>query len=533
MHFDQLLALVEDQTLQLLLGSPALRLLKALDPGILRPSLLRAVVKDLHAPEDLMRDPRKRKLLLDLLPSSDASTLAAELGGDTHDTYQYLDDVKIARNSPREAALFAFFGVVPIEVAEEFVPDLGTVGPESQLFAHQRKASRKVSTVLGLEPHRVLLHMPTGSGKTRTAMNVIADHLRRTEPTVVVWLVHNEELCEQAAIEFEAVWKQIGDRDISLLRFWGSHELNLNDAHDAVLIAGFAKTFSRAKKSLNFIATLADRTSLVIVDEAHKAVAETYQLVLEVLAEKWPDTALLGLTATPGRTLAEIDVDEKLADFFNRRKVGLEIEGYDNPVDFLIDEGYLARPKFVSLLNSGSMELTPKDLEELSTSFEIPQRILQALAEDEQRNLMIVRQLESLITTNSRILVFAATVGHARLLATVLQARGLEAYAVEAATDSLERSRIIARFKSDTDTPIVLTNFGVLTSGFDAPRTSAALIARPTNSLVLYMQMVGRATRGPKAGGNKDATIVTVIDSALPVFTDIGEAFLNWEDVWQ
>jgi superfamily II DNA or RNA helicase len=71
-----------------------------------------------------------------------------------------------------------------------------------------------------------------------------------------------------------------------------------------------------------------------------------------------------------------------------------------------------------------------------------------------------------------------------------------------------------------------------LTAGFDAPRTSAALIARPTKSLVLYSQMVGRAIRGPRAGGNKEAEIVTVVDRGLPGFGSVAEAFNNWEDVW-
>ena len=79
---------------------------------------------------------------------------------------------------------------------------------------------------------------------------------------------------------------------------------------------------------------------------------------------------------------------------------------------------------------------------------------------------------------------------------------------------------------------MTLCNYGVLTAGFDAPCISAALIARPTRSLVLYSQMVGRATRGPRAGGNAEAEIVTVIDPHLPSFGSIADAFKNWEDVW-
>jgi superfamily II DNA or RNA helicase len=79
----------------------------------------------------------------------------------------------------------------------------------------------------------------------------------------------------------------------------------------------------------------------------------------------------------------------------------------------------------------------------------------------------------------------------------------------------------------------VLCNFGILTTGFDAPETSCAVIARPTDSLVLYSQMVGRAIRGVRSGGNLEAEIVTVIDESLPGFGNVADAFTNWDDVWK
>ena len=78
----------------------------------------------------------------------------------------------------------------------------------------------------------------------------------------------------------------------------------------------------------------------------------------------------------------------------------------------------------------------------------------------------------------------------------------------------------------------MLFNYGVLTAGFDAPRTRCVIIARPTTSLVLYSQMAGRAMRGPKAGGNSKAEILTVADTNLPGFGSVADAFTNWEDLW-
>ncbi len=79
---------------------------------------------------------------------------------------------------------------------------------------------------------------------------------------------------------------------------------------------------------------------------------------------------------------------------------------------------------------------------------------------------------------------------------------------------------------------MVVFNYGVLTAGFDAPRTRCVIIARPTTSLVLYSQMAGRAMRGPRVGGNSKADILTVADTSLQGYASVTDAFTNWEELW-
>jgi DNA repair protein RadD len=278
---------------------------------------------------------------------------------------------------------------------------------------------------------------------------------------------------------------------------------------------------------------LADRVTLTVIDEAHQSVAQTYAEILSLLGTKRPDARLLGLTATPGRTWSDIDEDARLAQFFGQQKVSLHIEGYDNPVAYLIAKGYLARPTFRTLNIEAGLALTNEDIRQLRSGLDIPESILNRLAEYQVRNLRIINEVEALTIRHDRIILFATTVQHAELIAAVLRARGHEASAITANTPVQERQGIIQQYMTTTTNPMVLCNFGVLTAGFDAPRTSAAVIARPTRSLVLYSQMVGRAIRGPLAGGNETAEIVTVIDPELPGFGDVAQAFENWEDVWQ
>ena len=159
--------------------------------------------------------------------------------------------------------------------------------------------------------------------------------------------------------------------------------------------------------------------------------------------------------------------------------------------------------------------------------------MLERFAFDTARNIAIIEGVNELIARgHRRVILFSVSVRHAEDLAAALSAYGVESHVVSGETPPGRRSAILKTFKSPVDRPIVLCNFGVLTTGFDAPRTSAAIIARPTKSLVLFSQMVGRATRGTKAGGNATCEVLTVHDPAYPGFGDIAEAFFNWEDVW-
>ncbi|MCT7973509.1 DEAD/DEAH box helicase [Laspinema olomoucense] len=537
MKFDKLLLRADEETLQTLFGGSSFRLLKLLDSGFATSNRKWEVLMELRSPEILLLTQFSRDILLKLLYQAEAKTLALICGlRDYSDVYQALVQVKFRRGSEKERVLFDFFELVVPQKTKALVesPSSESNLPCYSLFSHQRFAAQQVKQCLAREPNRVLLHMPTGSGKTRTAMNIIADHLRLHEPTLVVWLAYSEELCDQAATEFQRSWKYLGNRQLNLYRFWGNHNLEFDDrVRDGIVVAGLSKVYSRLKKSIQFINELGSRSSLVVIDEAHQAIAKTYKLVLDILVEPYQHSALLGLTATPGRTWADINADAELAHFFAQQKVTLEVPGYKNPIDYLVREKYLAQTNYRSLLYQSGLDLSAQDLQRIQEDLDLPQYLLNRIADDEQRNLRIILEIEDLVKRHRRILVFAISVEHATLIASVLKVRGWQAEAVTANTPSLERDRIITNFKENSSEIKIICNYGVLTTGFDAPQTSAAVIARPTRSLVLYSQMVGRAIRGVKAGGNETAEIVTVIDKDLPGFGSVAEAFTNWEDVWR
>ncbi|MFJ2215015.1 DEAD/DEAH box helicase [Streptomyces sp. NPDC101062] len=514
-----------------LLGEHACDLLDLLRQGPDTDETLRKVAASAVSPERLIGDPMARTEFLQFMPEEKRAELAQRLGheGPTRPC-DFLEALPWSLEQRR--ALLGFLGLVVDRAPEVPVTSRSFTTPQYGMFPHQRLAAGRAQRKLYSGERRVVLHLPTGVGKTRTAMNIICDHLRRHEPTGVVWLARGRELLEQAAVEFEQAWAVLGNREVAVTRMWGDSPTDLDAVEDGIVILGLDKASAAANADPTFLDRLGLHTTLTTFDEAHQAIAPTYRRVVEALTLR-SDSSLLGLTATPGRTWADIAEDERLSDFFARQKVMLEIDGHDNPVTALIEQGYLARPAFRTVAADSGMLLSSRDQQALAASFDIPDALMARLANNVQWNLQVVRTVLDLSEHHRRILLFAASVEHSRLLVAILSVLGLDADQVTAESSARQRDRAIARFKGPGTRPMILSNYGVLTTGFDAPAASAAVIARPTQSLVLYSQMVGRVIRGPKAGGTTTCDIVTVIDPELPGFGDVTEAFINWEDVWE
>lgn len=520
------------------LGKSTIALLELLGLKHLQPHQLAELVIDQIGPEDLLLDRSHRLEITDALSLDDANRLARLLSLSPADNpWESIRSLPIPKGSVACEVVFSFFGH---SLPESY--DVGTVKPSAiqvsprySLFPHQIQACRETISFLRKELRpRVLLHMPTGAGKTRTVMNIIAHFLRDRlgKNDTIVWLAHSEELCEQAAEEFEKVWSILGNRPVPVYRAFGRYRMDLGGICGGVLIGGLNLLYRRSLSEQEEFLKLARHVELVIMDEAHQAVAPTYQHLLKLLAGD-PRTGILGLSATPGRSLLNAHQDMELAQFFERQKVTLKVEGYDDPVDYLQDQGYLAKVEYdyIPYVPGEDLNLTSEEISRLRTELELPDSIINRLGQDHKRNFLIVTRLIEEARTGGKIIVFACSVEHAHLLANILSAKGLRAAAVTGKTPPSRRRQLIAQYKEPVGIQIIC-NYGVLTMGFDAPRTRCAVIARPTQSVVLYSQMIGRAARGPKVGGNETCKIITVVDQ-LPGFRSIAEAFSYWEDIWE
>jgi superfamily II DNA or RNA helicase len=408
--------------------------------------------------------------------------------------------------------------------------------PSSALYDYQKRVKDRLLRSFFGGAQRVLIHMPTGAGKTRTATEGIVDYWRTTGDSngYLMWLTDSEELCSQAEETFKKIWKIRGDSPIKLYKLWGDHTLPKIDETGGIIIASLQRLHrlrtSPSNEEFRVLAKMKTRNRLVVVDEAHKSIAPTYMQAIEFMCDLLT-TKLLGLTATPGRT--DPNQVRILVEFYHNNKISITDEkGIDipNPILYLQQNEYLSQIDRRTVKTNVDVELTAQELEAITNLLDIPASVLRKLSKNDQRNARILSEIIALVEAGRQTIVFACSVEHAHLISELLTLKGIQSRCVDGGTASFDRANFIEEFKNETVK--VLVNYGVLTTGFDAPNTNAVVITRPTTSLVLYSQMIGRGIRGPKMGGTEDCILVDVEDNLIG-FPSEQQAFNYFDEHWE
>lgn len=376
---------------------------------------------------------------------------------------------------------------------------------------------------------RFIIQMPTGSGKTRTAMEIITSFFNESrEGTVVLWLAHSSELCEQAYEAFVEIWSHVSAKPLRLIPAWGNvQQIDPKFKESGFIIGGFQKLYSMIGKHKDIFDQLKPRTKLIVVDEAHKVLAPTYVEVTRAFLGR--EAHVIGLTATPGRSVTSPEENEKLASFFFEGMVGIDAQGA-SPIEYLRNKGVLSRVRRAPLTTSRSFSLTNSQLHHLERKFDFPPGFLKTVGSDDIRNLEIIKSLEKECGDGRQIIFFGCSVEHSKFICALLTFLEIEAAHIDGGTPNSRRSAIIESFrKGDIK---VICNFGVLSTGFDAPKTDVVFISRPTTSIVLYSQMVGRGLRGPEIGGTETCKLIDVIDN-IEGFSNENSVYNYFEEYYQ
>jgi DNA repair protein RadD len=342
--------------------------------------------------------------------------------------------------------------------------------------------------------------LPTGAGKSL----VIAE-LSRLAKGRVICLAHVKELVEQNHAKFLATGSSAG-----------------------IFSAGLNQKTSSAKTTFASIQSISasltafdDPVSLIIIDECHRVSMEEsgqYNKTIEHFKTLNPKVKILGLTATPYR-LGSGWIYHRHYHGYTRQCTDSIFKKciFELPLQHMVKKGYLTPPihydaaiahyDFSLLTESLDGEQNTDDIA-LNELIHKHPRVTKAVAE----------QILQLSQDRQGVMIFAATIDHAKEIASYLPEE--QTALITGKTKIKQRDALIAKFKAREIK--FLVNVSVLTTGFDAPHVDVIAILRPTQSISLFQQIVGRGLR--LSPGKKDCLILDYTNNGYNIFQpEIGE----------
>lgn len=325
-----------------------------------------------------------------------------------------------------------------------------------ELRPYQLQAIQEVRELISKGFKRIIVHAPTGAGKTVIASFIIKSAVKRNRG--VIFLAHLRELIDQA-----------------------SQKLDSLDIWNGVIMANHPRNAPAIPVQVASVQTLSRRinqgapppASVIVVDECHRSTSDSYQKILD----HYPDAIVIGLSATPKRKNGK-----GLGEFYEKNVTVSSIKK-------LTDEGYLVPSRVFSVdkPNLDAVKLIGGDYNE------------KELAQIMSRPDLVGDLVENYrkYGENRLAVVFAVNINHSKLIRDLFLKAEIKAAHVDGSDQSekgkAERHRMLDAFSRGEIQ--VVSNVGILTEGWDCPPASCGIIARPTRSENLYLQMVGRFLR--------------------------------------
>ncbi|PCM44934.1 DEAD/DEAH box helicase [Marinobacter sp. ANT_B65] len=340
--------------------------------------------------------------------------------------------------------------------------------------------------------------LPTGAGKSL----VIAELARLARRRILV-LAHVKELVEQNHGKYQSYGLTAGIFSAGLRRKEKRHQV----------------TFASVQSVSANLDRFGDEYSLLIIDECHRVSGEEtsqYQRIIGQLRQQNDSLKVLGLTATPYRLGMGWIYRYHYRGFVRSEQDKPFVHCiYELPLSYMINRGYLTKPEvvdaavaqydFSALPRNSFGEYAEKDVNQL-------------LGKHPRVTRAIIEQVMELAARRQAVMIFASTVDHAKEITGYLPEQ--QTALITGATDQNERDSLIQRFKQRQLKYLV--NVSVLTTGFDAPHVDFIAILRPTQSVSLYQQIVGRGLRLDE--GKKDCLVIDYAGNRVNLYhPEVGE----------
>ncbi len=335
---------------------------------------------------------------------------------------------------------------------------------DTSLRPYQQKAKKEIFDAWD-NVDNVMFQMPTGTGKTRLFTSIISDinaySIQQREAVKILIIAHRTELIDQI--------------DGSLTKYKVPHNI----------IAGGRKKNYKYPVNIASIQTITNRNNIqdakklnvqfIIIDEAHHALAATYKKLWDM----YPNSKKLGVTATPWRMN-----HQSFTDLFDQLVLSMPIKDF-------IKKGYLAPYKYFSLKNDSDIQKTIDGIE-LDRFGEYKEDSMEEKMDIGSIRAQLLDSYLSLAEGKKGI-IYAINIVHAKHICEEYKNAGYKAVSIDSKTPAAERKELVDKFKRGLIDIIV--NVDIFSEGFDCPDIEFIQLARPTRSLVKYLQQVGRGLR--------------------------------------
>lgn len=409
-------------------------------------------------------------------------------------------------------------------------------------FQHQIEAFEKLSNTFRLDNKKAgsgILVLPTGAGKTFTAVRWLCDHVVHKN-IKILWLAPSYYLLDQAFSTFEENARGISyskkTLNIRCVSSNPSHAkaASIKSTDDIVIMTVQTAISNLSPNALDgsgnkvktpfkkFIENCKETGLFIIVDEAHHSPAYGCRNLLigeTGLRSIVPNSNILGLTATPTYT-----DKTRRGWLWKIYKDGVNGVIYQADKEALIAQDILARPNYIEVSTGTQMAVDDRLYERLVKEHkDLPESIIETLANDKHRNNLIVKTYTSNKDIYGKTIIFADRWFQCIYIKDKLLEKGIKADAIYSHIDAEpassearnkrredENKTILDKFRNNQLD--VLINVRMLTEGADIPNVQSVFITRQTTSSILMNQMIGRALRGKKIRGNSEANVVLLFD---------------------
>lgn len=343
---------------------------------------------------------------------------------------------------------------------------------DNSLRPYQQEAKSKIFSSWD-ECDNVMFQMPTGTGKTRLFTSMISDIkawgiLTQRDPKVLI-IAHRVELIEQIS-------ENLDRYKVSHGIIAGGKERNLSPLVQVASIQTIThRTNREVANSLG--------VDFIIIDEAHHSIANSYQKLWEL----YPNSKKLGVTATPWRMnhLGFTSIYDKLI--------------ISKSIKEFINEGWLAPYTYYSIKDDSLVRKDIRDIDEFDVEGDYKVSALERVMDKAPIRANLLNSYLKLASGKKGI-IYSVSRKHSNHICEDYKQAGINIVTIDSETPREKRRMYVQRFRNGQIDIIV--NVDIFSEGFDCPDIEFIQLARPTKSLVKYLQQVGRGLR-PTTGKSK------------------------------